>query len=132
MLEGGEDPKFIARRMVIFASEDVGNADPRGLQVAVAVKEAVEFVGMPEARISLAQAVTYLAVAAKSRAAYDGIEAAIEEVKKSGSIRIEKGHRHLPTELKGARYYHPKDVGLEKQIKEKLDRINPDFDLNPR
>ncbi|MGZ3687619.1 MAG: replication-associated recombination protein A, partial [Bdellovibrionota bacterium] len=73
MLEGGEDPMFIARRLVILASEDVGNADPRGLQVAIAAKEAVEFVGMPEARINLAQAVTYLAMAPKSNASYMGI-----------------------------------------------------------
>src|SRR6185369_6170055 len=76
MLEGGEDPLFIARRLVILASEDIGNADPRALQVAIAVKEAVDFIGMPEARISLGQAVTYLAVAPKSNASYEGINAA--------------------------------------------------------
>ena len=76
MVEAGEDPLFIARRMVIFASEDVGNADPRALQVAIAVKEAVDFVGMPEGVIPLAQGVTYLASAPKSNASYRAMRAA--------------------------------------------------------
>src|SRR6185437_5780097 len=88
MLEGGEDPLFIARRLVILAYEDVGNADPRALQVAIAVKDAVDFVGMPEARINLAQAVTYLAMAPKSNASYVGIGAAIEEIRKSGALPV--------------------------------------------
>lgn len=150
MLEGGEDPLFICRRLVILASEDVGNADPRGLQIALAAKDAVDFVGMPEARINLAQAVTYLAMAPKSNAAYAGINAAISEVRSSGALPVpanlrnngtEKGYRydhdsaeghvaqrHLPGELVGARFYHPKELGLEKQLKEKLDRLNPTFD----
>jgi putative ATPase len=158
MLEGGEDPLFIARRLVILASEDVGNADPRALQVAIAVKEAVDFIGMPEARISLAQAVTYLAMAPKSNASYEGIGAAIAEVRRSGALPVPfhlrnavtglmkkegygQGYRyahdqaggrakqtHLPEELIGTRFYEPKEVGLEKQIKEKLDRLNPDFE----
>ena len=74
MLTGGEDPKFIARRMVIFASEDIGNADPRALEVAVAVSRAVEFVGLPECRINLAHGVTYLSCAPKSNASYAAIE----------------------------------------------------------
>ncbi len=150
MLEGGEDPLFICRRLVILASEDIGNADPRGLQIALAAKEAVDFVGMPEARINLAQAVTYLALAPKSNASYAGINAAIGEVRASGALPVpanlrnngtEKGYRydhdspdghvaqrHLPAELAGKRFYHPKDLGLEKQLKEKLDRLNPTFD----
>jgi len=150
MLEGGEAPLFIARRLVILASEDVGNADPRALQIALAAKEAVDFVGMPEARINLAQAVTYLAMAPKSNAAYAGINAAIAEVRRSGALPVpvalrnngtEKGYRydhdwpeghvaqrHLPSELLGVRFYEPKEIGLEKQFKEKLDRLNPGFD----
>ncbi|MDR3608851.1 MAG: replication-associated recombination protein A [Oligoflexia bacterium] len=158
MLEAGEDPLFIARRLVILASEDVGNADPRGLQMAIAVKEAVEFVGMPEARINLAQAVTYLALAPKSNASYAGIGAALAEVRKSGALPVpfhlrnavtglmknegygksyryahdQKDQRaqqsHLPSELIGTRFYEPKEIGLEKQLKEKLDRLNPDFE----
>ncbi|NBP86161.1 MAG: replication-associated recombination protein A, partial [Mycobacteriaceae bacterium] len=77
MLQGGEDPKFIARRIIVLASEDIGNADPRAIEVAVAVARAVEFVGMPEARINLAQAVTYMALAPKGNASYQGINAAM-------------------------------------------------------
>jgi putative ATPase len=158
MLEGGEDPLFIARRLVILASEDVGNADPRALQVALAVKDAVDFVGMPEARINLAQAVTYLAVAPKSNASYEGIGAALAEVRASGALPVpmhlrnavtglmknegygqgyryahaEKNSRarqtHLPEELIGRRFYEPRDSGLEKQIRERLDQLNPDFE----
>ena len=158
MLEGGEDPLFIARRLVILASEDVGNADPRGLQIALAAKDAVDFVGMPEARINLAQAVTYLAVAPKSNASYAGINAAIAEVRNSGALPVpmhlrnavtglmknegygqgykyahsESGQRtkqtHLPAQLVGTQFYLPKEVGLEKQIKERLDILNPDFE----
>jgi putative ATPase len=158
MLEAGEDPLFIVRRLVILASEDVGNADPRGLQIAMAVKEAVDFVGMPEARINLAHAVTYLAMAPKSNASYLGIGAALAEVRKTGALPVpfhlrnavtglmkDEGYgknyqyahdqqeqrakqSHLPSELLGTRFYEPKEIGLEKQIKEKLDRLNPDFD----
>lgn len=162
MLEGGEDPLFIARRLVILASEDVGNADPRALQVAIAIKDAVDFLGMPEARISLAQAVTYLAVAPKSNASYEGINAAIAEVRATGALPVpmhlrnavtglmksegygqnykyahsQDGQRakqtHLPEPLLGKRFYHPKEVGLEKQIKERLDFLNPDFDTQKK
>ena len=85
MLTGGEDPKFIARRMIIFASEDIGNADPRALEVAIAVSRAVEFVGLPECRINLAHGVTYLSCAPKSNASYMGIEAALREVEQHGA-----------------------------------------------
>ena len=158
MLEGGEDPIFIARRLVILASEDVGNADPRALQIALNAKEAVEFIGMPEGRIGLAQAVTYLALAPKSNAAYVGIDEAIAEVRNSGALPVPmhlrnaptqymknegygKGYQyahaaagqrvkqtHLPEKILGRRFYLPKDVGLEIQLKEKLDRLNPDFE----
>jgi putative ATPase len=158
MLEGGEDPIFIARRLVILASEDVGNADPRGLQIAIAAKEAVEFIGMPEGRIALAQAVTYLALAPKSNASYLGIEEAIAEVHASGALPVPMHLRnavtslmkregygksynyahdapeqrakqtHLPRELLGRKFYEPKDIGYERQLKEKLERLNPDFE----
>ena len=91
MLAGGEDPKFIARRMVVFASEDVGNADPRALEVAVNVAMAVDFVGLPEGRICLAQGATYLALAPKSNASYVAIDEALGEVRRNGS-RIPPAH----------------------------------------
>jgi putative ATPase len=158
MIEGGEDPLFISRRLVILASEDIGNADPRALAVAVSVKDAVEFVGMPEARINLAQAVTYLALAPKSNASYVGIDAALSEVRQSGALPVPfhlrnavtglmraegygKGYRyahsetdkrarqsHLPQSLIGKRFYEPTENGLERQLKEKLERLNPDFE----
>ena len=81
MIEAGEDPLFIARRMVIFAAEDIGNADPQALQVAVAAKDAVHFVGLPGGRIPLAQAVTYLASAPKSNASYKAMLAAAQDVR---------------------------------------------------
>lgn len=151
MLESGEDPLFIARRMVIFASEDVGNADPRALQIALNVRDAVNFVGMPEARISLAQAVTYLACAPKSNASYLGIEEAIGDVREHGNLEVplhirnantklmkdlgySKGYKYahdfegavtgtinLPRELSSRRYYNPKDSGLEKQIRDRVE-----------
>ena len=86
MIAGGEDPKFIARRVIIFASEDVGNADPRALELAIAAARAVEFVGLPEARINLAQAVAYVALAPKSNAAITAIDAALAEVRRSGNL----------------------------------------------
>jgi putative ATPase len=150
MLEGGEDPLFICRRLVILASEDIGNADPRALQIAISVKDAVDFVGMPEARINLAHAVTYLAMAPKSNSAYVGINEALSEVRNTGALQVplnlrnngtEKGYRydhdsadghvtqkHLPKEILGTRFYRPKEIGLEKTIKEKLDRLNPSFE----
>ncbi len=86
MLEGGEDPRFIARRLIISASEDIGNADPRALEVAVSAMHAVSFIGMPEGRISLAQATTYLACASKSNASYLAIDAAIADIR-SGRVQ---------------------------------------------
>jgi len=91
MLEAGEDPRFIARRLIILASEDIGNADPRGLTLAVAAMQAVEFIGMPEARITLAQATTYLATAPKSNAAYLAVDEALEDVR-SGRIMAVPEH----------------------------------------
>lgn len=150
MLDAGEDPLFIVRRMVVFASEDVGNADPRALQLALAVQQAVHFVGMPEARISLAQGVTYLATAPKSNASYSAIGKALAEVRQSGSLAVPKHLRnaptrlmkeldygkdyqyahdypdavsdqqHLPDSLVGKQYYVPTQRGYEKTIGERL------------
>ena len=107
MLEAGEDPLFIARRLVILASEDIGNADPHGLLVAVAAAQAVQMLGMPEGRISLAQATTYLAAAPKSNAAYLGIEEALALVKKSPGERV-------PLHLRDASYSGAKKLGYGK------------------
>ncbi|MBN1140932.1 MAG: replication-associated recombination protein A [Deltaproteobacteria bacterium] len=113
LLEAGEDPLFIARRLVILASEDIGNADPRALQVAVAAMQAVHFVGLPEARINLAQAVVYLATAPKSNASYQGLEEARAEVRRSGALPVPLHLRNAPTALmkewgygEGYRYAH--------------------------
>jgi putative ATPase len=142
MLEGGEDPRFIARRMVIFASEDIGNADPRALQVAVAAAHALEHVGLPEAQLNLSQAAIYLASAPKSKASANAIWSARQDVRESGNLRPpamlrdahyagakKLGHGtdyidphtdprgfevdYLPEELKGRRYYRPSGNGEE-------------------
>jgi putative ATPase len=153
MLEAGEDPLFIIRRLVIVASEDIGNADPRGLQMAVTALQAFQFVGMPEGRIILGQAVTYLATAPKSNAAYLGIDAALAEVRKSGALPVplhirnaptklmkEMGYHqgyqyahdfqdgyvkqhYLPAALHGKTFYTPTDRGYEKNISERLARL---------
>lgn len=99
MVESGEDPKFIARRMVIFASEDIGLAQPTALVVANAVFEAVRFIGYPEATINLAHGVAYLATCKKDRRAYDAIFAALEDVKKYGNLPIPLHIRNAPTKL---------------------------------
>jgi putative ATPase len=113
MVEAGEDPLFIARRMVIFASEDIGNADPAAISVAVAVKDAVHFVGMPEGWIPLAQGATYLATAPKSNASYSAYLKALEDVKKEGALPVPLHLRNAPTGLmkglgygKGYKYPH--------------------------
>jgi len=150
MLDAGEDPLFIARRMIIFAAEDVGNADPRALQVAVAAKDALHFVGLPEGRIPMAQAVTYLATAPKSNASYAAMLAAAADVKQHGPLPVPlhlrnaptplmkqlgygrdykyahdyEGHvvaqQHLPDALKARRYYEPSEMGDERQIKDRV------------
>jgi putative ATPase len=141
MIESGEDPRFIARRMVVLASEDVGNADPRALLVAVAAAQAVEHVGLPEARLNLAQAAIYLARAPKSNASYRAYAEAAQDVRERGNLRPPKALRdaswygrrlghgegyvyphddpagfevdHLPEELRGRRYYRPPGSGEE-------------------
>jgi putative ATPase len=156
MIEAGEDPIFILRRMVIFASEDVGNADPRALQLAVSALQAFQLVGMPEGRIILGQAVTYLATAPKSNASYLGINQALAEVRKSGALAVPlhirnaptnlmkqmgygKGYlyphdydekdaaqQYLPDQLAERRFYEPKASGYEKSIKERMEWIKKD------
>ena len=152
MLYAGEDIKFIARRMMISASEDVGNADPNALTVAVAASQAVERIGMPEARIILAQAANYIASAPKSNAAYLSIDAALESVrtqKTTVPVHLQDAHykgaaklghgtgykyahdypehyvkqQYLPDEIKDAKFYEPTEVGFEKQIKERLENL---------
>ncbi len=104
MLYAGEDPRFIARRLVILASEDIGNADPRGLTLAVSAMQAVEFVGMPEARIILAQATTYLATAPKSNASYLAIESAWSDVRENRTLPV-------PLHLRGTGYRGAEALG---------------------
>lgn len=104
MIYAGEDPRFIARRIVICASEDVGNADPMALVVATSALRAVEFIGMPEARITLAQATTYVALAQKSNAAYRAIEAALEDIKTEETMEV-------PNHLKSTAYPGAKKLG---------------------
>jgi len=153
MIEAGEDPRFIARRLVISASEDVGLADPQGLVIATAAADAVAFIGMPEGRIPLAEATIYLATTAKSNAAYTGIDAAISDVRAGSFGRVPphlrdahypgakrlghgKGYvyphdaehgvvtqQYLPDELVGRRYYAPKTLGAERDISARLERI---------
>ena len=152
MLYAGEDIKFIARRMMISASEDVGNADPGALTVAVSAAQAVERVGMPEAQIILAQAATYIASAPKSNASYLSISAAMENVRNvkttvpahlqdahyKGSANLGHGvgykyahdypehyvkQQYLPDEIKEERFYEPTEIGYEKGIKERLLRL---------
>ncbi|MBE7700943.1 replication-associated recombination protein A [Oerskovia sp. Sa1BUA8] len=153
MIAAGEDPRFIARRIVISAAEDVGMADPSALQTAVAAAQAVALIGMPEARIILAEAVVHLATAPKSNAAYLGIDAALADVRagKVGTVPAHlrdahyagakelghgKGYRYahdaphavarqqyLPDVLQGTRYYTPSDRGFERSVTERLERI---------
>ena len=106
MLEGGEDPVFIARRMIIFASEDIGNAEPRALPLAISVLQAVEAIGMPEARINLSQGITFLACCPKSNASYKAINAAIEFVKTTGTLDVA---RILKSTQRGQGYKYPHD-----------------------
>ena len=152
MIEAGEDPKFIARRLVIFASEDIGNADTNALRIATSVFEAVNLIGMPEAGINLAQGVTYLSSAPKSNASYTAYNSALEFVRKSGELQVPLHLRNAPTKLmkeegygkeykyphdfggfvdqnyfpinvKKRYFYNPKNSGLEKKIKERLDYL---------
>ena len=113
MIEGGEDPKFIARRMLILASEDIGNANPNALLLATSCFQAVELIGYPECRIILSQTATYLASSAKSNAAYMAINNAMSLVRKTGDLSVPLTIRNAPTKLmknldygKGYKYAH--------------------------
>jgi putative ATPase len=158
MIEAGEDPVFVARRLVILASEDIGNADPHGLPLAIAATEAVRLVGMPEGRIPLAQTTSYLASTAKSNAAYVGINAALDDVRhgttpevplwlrnaRTELMRSEgygAGYRYahddapegmndhyLPGELRGRVYYEPRESGSEAEVKARLNRWREERD----
>ncbi|MFH0989268.1 MAG: replication-associated recombination protein A [bacterium] len=153
MLEGGEDPKFIARRMVVLASEDVGNADPYALTMATSCFTAIDSVGMPEARIILSQTAAYLASAPKSNASYAAIEEALADVRTLPNLPVPlhirnaptalmeqlnygKDYRYshlfdehfveqqyLPDNLKDKIYYKPTDIGKEKSLRERLNRL---------
>ncbi len=153
MIEAGEDPRFIARRLIISAAEDIGLADPHALPLAVAAADAVQLIGMPEGRIPLAEATAYLATTAKSNAAYLAIDAAIADVRAGGFGRVPvhlrdahypgarrlghgKGYvyphdsevgvspqQYLPDELRGRRYYEPKALGAERDVQARLERI---------
>jgi putative ATPase len=158
MLEGGEDPRFIARRMVILASEDVGNADPQALLVADAAARAVDRVGLPECALNLAQAAVYLALAPKSNASYKGLSAARAEVRANGAktppdylrdahypgaaaLGRGEGYRYahdepggvsdqplLPEELRGRRFYEPTNRGFEVELGERLSALRKKLD----
>jgi putative ATPase len=151
MVEAGEDPLYIARRLVRFASEDIGNADPQALTVAVAAKDAVHFIGMPEGNTALAQAALYLATAPKSNAVYEAYNQAATDAQKDVAqpvplhlrnaptklmkdLAYGKGYKYahdeadaiadmscLPSALEGRKYYDPKERGFEKEIKRRLD-----------
>ncbi|OMH24393.1 AAA family ATPase [Tersicoccus phoenicis] len=153
MVEAGEDPRFIARRLVISASEDVGMADPTALQTAVAAAQAVQLIGMPEGRIVLAEAVVHLATAPKSNAAYLGIDAAIADIRAGRGQSVpphlrdahypgakQHGHgkgyvyshdaphgvaaqQYAPDDLVGREYYRPTDRGVERDITARVDRL---------
>jgi putative ATPase len=151
MVEAGEDPLYIARRLVRFASEDIGNADPQALTVAVAAKDAVHFIGMPEGNTALAQAALYLATAPKSNAVYQAYAHAADDAQKDVAqpvplhlrnaptklmkdLDYAKGYKYahneedaiadmscLPSALEGRKYYDPTERGFEKEIKRRLD-----------
>lgn len=153
MLDGGEDPKFIARRMIVLASEDIGNADPYALTLATSCFTAIDYIGMPEARIVLAQVAAYLASAPKSNAAYLAIEKALEDVRKLPNLPVpvhlrnaptklmkELGYgaeykyshdfpehfveqQYLPDNLRTTLYYKPTEIGQERSLKERLVRL---------
>ncbi|EQB62848.1 MAG: hypothetical protein RBG1_1C00001G0427 [candidate division Zixibacteria bacterium RBG-1] len=153
MLEAGEDPLYLARRMVILASEDIGNADPQALQVAVAAKEAVEFVGLPEGEFALAQAAIYLATAPKSNAVYEAMNKVKKEIKETQALPVPLHIRNAPTPLmeklgygknyqyphdfpqhfvsenylpegvKQRKYYTPGDLGFEEELKKRIENL---------
>jgi len=121
MLEGGEDPRYIARRLVRIASEDVGLADPGGMQQAVAAWRAVEAIGMPECDLALAQAAVYLASAPKSNALYTGMERAVRDVREHPAAEVPLHLMEcLPPSLSGRSYFRPTGRGYERRIAARL------------
>jgi len=162
MIEGGEDPLYIARRMVRFASEDVGNADPNALIIAMAAKEAFEFIGPPEGYLALAQACIYLSLCEKSNAIYKAYSEAVHDVKKLPDYPVPLHIRNAPTrfmeemgygrgylynhdfkdaivdqeyfpeELKGRRYYFPTERGFEKKLKDFMEKVKEIKRKNPQ
>jgi len=153
MLEGGEDARFVARRMIVLASEDIGNADPQALQVAVAAAHAVEHVGMPECALNLGHAAVYLALAPKSNASYTALARARADVREhgaqappshlqdahyAGARKLGRGQGYeyphdlpdgvsqqdlMPEGLEGRRYYEPTERGFEQTLQERLERL---------
>jgi putative ATPase len=153
MLEGGEDPLYIARRLVRFASEDVGLADPRALRIALDAKEAFNFIGLPEGKLALAQCVIYLAAAPKSNSVYTAYSAVVEDVEKTRADPVPlhirnaptrlmknlgygRGYKYahdleekvadmdcLPDSLRGRTYFHPQETGEEAEVKRRLDQV---------
>ena len=153
MLEGGEDPRFIARRMVIFASEDVGNADPQALMVATAAAQAVDRVGLPECALNLSQAAAYLALAPKSNASTRAIGRAMAHVREHGAAEpppylqdahypgakaLGRGSGYVyphdepggvsnqalaPESVRGESFYEPTDRGFEAELRDRLERL---------
>jgi putative ATPase len=150
MIESGEDPLFIARRLVILASEDIGLAEPQALSVAMSAQQAVHFLGMPEGRIPLAEATVYLATAPKSNSAYEALNQAMRDVREQANEPVPihlrnavtgmmkdmgygknykyshdyegnfEGQEYLPPSLKGRRYYQPSEEGAEQEIGKRL------------
>lgn len=155
MIEAGEDPLFVLRRLVVFAAEDIGNADPRALQIALAARDSFQFVGLPEGRIPIAQACTYLATAPKSKASYRAMHAALEDVRALGSAPVPMNIRNAPTalmkelghgagyvdahgdaqaarqqslrpsEIANKSYYQPTGNGYERVIAERMQSLAP-------
>ncbi|MEZ4287614.1 MAG: replication-associated recombination protein A [Polyangiales bacterium] len=158
MLEAGEDPLFVLRRMIIFASEDIGNADPRALQIAVAADQAYQRLGMPEGMYPIAQCCTYLASTVKSNAVNKAWHAAQHDAREHGALKVPMklrnaptkamkewgygegyryphdeggfadGETYLPDELTGRRYYEPTEAGFEGNLKARLDRLRNNKD----
>ncbi len=154
MLEAGEDPLYISRRLIRFASEDIGNADPNALQVALNAKEAYHFIGLPEGKLAIAQAVIYLATAPKSNSVYTAYADVANTVKQTGALPVPhhirnaptklmkelgygKGYKYahdysegivgqecLPDEISNRKFYRPSNRGFEKIIKERIDYVN--------
>jgi putative ATPase len=162
MLEAGEDPLYVARRLVRFASEDIGLADPAALRIALDAKDAFNFIGLPEGKLALAQCVIYLAAAPKSNSVYTAYDAVVGDVEATRNDPVPlhirnaptrlmknldygKGYQYahdledkvadmdcLPDSLKGRKYYHPQDIGAEAEVKRRLDEVAKKKKRKPR